>query len=117
MNSMVAQTKSAHLPATSSKTDWSALVADIVAATDRPVSLEQGFREALGAVTDSMRRGYITEQQANELVAQLAAMMISAKLTEMIEDWGFKDRRGHGAMGLTRGSPRISSTRPLRPVW
>ena len=117
MNSMVAQTKSAHLSTGSSRSELAEVLADIVAATDRPVSLEEGFREALGAVTDSMQRGYITEQQANELVAQLSAMMVSAKFAEMIEDWGFRDRRGRGAMRLTLGSPRYSSPRPLKPVW
>ena len=114
---MVTQTKSTQLSDESSQADWSALLADVLAATDRPESLERGFREALGAVTDSTRRGYITQQQANELVTQLAAMMISAKFSEMIEDWGFRARRGRGAMRLTHGSTRRSSPRSLKPIW
>ena len=117
MNSMVTQTKSTQLSGESSQSDWSALLAEVVSATEMPDSLEQGFREALGAVTDAMRCGYITEQQANELVTQLAAMMISAKFSEMIEDWGFRARRGRGAMRLTHGSTRRSSPRSLKPIW
>lgn len=117
MNSMVAQTTSPQLAAESSQADWPALLAHIAAATDRPVSLEQGFREALSAVTDSMRRGYITEQQANELIIQLSAMMISAKIAEMIEDWGSGYRRSRGLMRLAHGSARLSSPRSLKPVW
>jgi hypothetical protein len=117
MNSMVTQTKSTQLSDESSQADWSALLADVLAATDRPESLERGFRDALGAVTDSMRRGYITEQQANELVAQLAAMMIYAKFTELIEDWGFRARRGRGPIRLTHASTRLSSPRSFKPAW
>lgn len=114
---MVTQTTSPHLATESSPANWPALLAEIAAATDRPVSLEQGFREALSAVTDSMRRGYITEQQGNELIVQLSAMMISAKFAEMIEDWGSGYRRSRGVMRLAHGSARLSSTRSLRPVW
>ena len=52
-----------------------------------------------------------------ELITQLAAMMIYAKFTELFEDWGFRARRGRGAIRLTHASTRLSSPRAFKPTW
>jgi hypothetical protein len=79
----------------------SGLLAEIVAA-ERPESLAQGFCEAVGAVTDSAHRGFITEQQADELITHLAALMIQAQFEETFRNWGlaaYRDRSAHRSTG------------------
>lgn len=99
---MVIQTRSTQQSVEHSPVDLPGLLAEIVAA-DRPESLAQGFRDAVGAVTDSTRRGFITEQQADELITHLAALMIQAQFEETFKNWGLEAYRDSRANRSTRG--------------
>ncbi len=73
---------------------WPEILPEILQAADRPESLKRAYLEATVAVQKGLESGAISQEQADQLTAQLTARLVEAQFSEMLNSF------------LSRGSRR-----------